>query len=187
MKPYLLNFLILTLLISCKQKASESEEAIASSSFEKLETVEDKKQFLHEIFDADQAIRKESNNADLNLSDNAVQMTMYHKMDSIDDLNLYKIRWYLDNYEYPSKDSYGDTLSRTPALVVHHSPYGNGIRREFYPQFKKAYEDGNLEASFFALYLGRLYEIENGSYHKMKSSTYMIEDQIDSLIVELGL
>ncbi|AGC76794.1 hypothetical protein [Nonlabens dokdonensis] len=178
--------MILILLMSCKQKASESGEAIDSLSFKKLETVEERKEFLQEIFDADQAVRKESNNTDLNPSDNAAQMAMFHKMDSIDDLNLHKIRWYLDNYEYPSKDSYGDTLSRTPALVVHHSN-NDGIRREFYPQFKKAYEDGSLEASFFALYLGRLYEIENGSYYRMKTSTYMIEDQIDSLIVELDL
>lgn len=175
---------LLFLVIGCQNP--NERYTFEHIQLEPLETVEDKKEFLQEIFDADQAVRKESNDSDLNPSDNAAQMAMFHKMDSIDDLNLHKIRWYLDNYEYPSKDSYGDTLSRTPALVVHHSN-NDGIRREFYPKFKKAYDNGSLEASFFALYLGRLYEIENGSYYRMKNSTYMIEDQIDSLIVELSL
>jgi hypothetical protein len=84
-----------------------------------------------------------------------------------------------------TKKTYGDSISRTPALVVHHSN-NEGIKREFYPEFKVVHDLGHLNANFFALYLSRLYEIENGVYFRMKSP-YIIEDQIVNLIVELDL
>lgn len=107
------------------------------------------------------------------------------RMDSVDSLNLHKIEWYLEHYEYPSKKIFQEEISITPALVVHHVTNVN-TRRRLYPKFKVAYENDHLDADFFALYLGRIYQLEKGTYFRMPSP-YQLEDQIDSLITVLKL
>jgi hypothetical protein len=186
MKPYLLGFLILTLIMACEQKPSNVEKVSTTLHLEKLETTEEKMAFLQEIFDADQGIRKEINKVRAEHDvDSKEDFAVGEKMHSIDAICLTKIKWYLDSYEYPDQEAYGKSLSMVPALVVHHS-FEDGIRRKFYPQFKAAYDAGSLDPDFFALFLGRMYEIENGEYFRMESP-YLIEDQISALIVELDL
>ena len=72
-----------------------------------------------------------------------------------------------------------------PALVIHHSNNDNVRRRNFF-KLKKAYDNGDLDPDFFALYLGRIYQMERGHYFRMPSP-YLLEDQIDSLITVLDL
>ncbi|WP_194851434.1 hypothetical protein [Nonlabens antarcticus] len=178
--------ILVLLLISCQNNTSKPASIATTKQFPALEGQDDKTAFLQEIFDADQSIRTQSNEIKEKYGvDSDEDIEFAKSINAVDDANLEKIGWYLEKYDYPDMKIYGETISLTPALVVHHSIDKN-VRRTFYPKFKSAYDNGLLKPDFFALYLGRIYEIENGSYFRMKSP-YQIEDQIDSLIVELNL
>ena len=170
---FALVFLVVTIM-SCEQK-----QATSTFIAEELKTIEDKKTFLQEVFESDQAVREGLSETELS------EKAYYDRMKEADDVNLSKIKWYLDNYEYPSKKVFNESQSMIPALVVHHS-FEPNIRRKMYPKFKTAYDENNLDPDFFALYLGRLFEIENDTYFRMQSP-YSIEDQISTLIDTLQL
>jgi len=71
MKRSLFCFLIF--MVACRQRLSDSDKTIANLDFKELTTKEEKKIFLKEVFDTDQAIRKESNDLDLKQADEAKQ------------------------------------------------------------------------------------------------------------------
>lgn len=186
MKKFIFPFIIFLSITACKDKVAQTPDSQKIVQFEPLETTEQKINFLQEIFDTDQQVRVESTNIEIEHGrDSNEYIASVEKMNAIDHTNLSKALWYLKNYDYPDVATYGDTRSIVPALVVHHSN-DTQIRRQIYPQFKTAYDQGRLSPNLFALYLGRIYEKEKGDYYKMESP-YLIEDQIDSLIVQLEL
>ncbi len=174
MKKVIFALVLLVTLSSCQQK-----ETAQTFIGEELKTMEDRKAFLQEVFESDQQVREGLSETELS------EKAYYDRMDEADDVNLSKIKWYLDNYDYPSKKVFNESQSMIPALVVHHS-FEPNIRRKMYPKFKSAYDEKNLDPDFFALYLGRLFEIENDTYFRMQSP-YSIEDQISTLIDTLQL
>lgn len=186
MTRYVFIIIASIFFISCQEKPSQVEKELKAFNLEPLNTVAERKAFLQNILDGDKGIREKSTSIQIEFgSDSNEYFTLVEEMNKVDDLNLAKIHSYLKKYDYPDAETYGKNLSVVPILVVHHSNNDN-VRRDFYPQFKTAYDQGRLEAAFFALYLGRMYEFEKGSYYRMESP-YMIEDQIDSLITQLDL
>ncbi|MEO9953228.1 membrane lipoprotein lipid attachment site-containing protein [Nonlabens sp.] len=174
MKKVIYALVLLVTLSSCQKK-----ERAQTFIGEELKTMEDRKAFLQKVFESDQEVREGLSETELS------EKEYYDRMNKADDVNLSKIKWYLDNYDYPSKKVFNESQSMIPALVVHHS-FEPNIRRKMYPKFKKAYDVNNLDSDFFALYLGRLFEIENDTYFRMQSP-YSIEDQITTLIDTLKL
>lgn len=184
MSRYCLIFCVFFGIISCKD--SKSYDNDRAYSFQELATIEQKTEFLQEIFNSDQSVRTDKNKTEIQLGSNSKDASVAaQKMKATDNLNLAKVQWYLDHYEYPNPELFGEKLSITPALVVHHAANLN-LRKKLYPNFKAAYDDNYLDANFFSFYLGRIYEMENDEYFRMPSP-YQLEDQIDTLIVLLEL
>jgi len=172
---------------SCKQsETSRFESSVDTLQFDELETQDQKIRFLQSINDSDQNSRKEVSEIATKFGvDSPEHLIAVKEMNARDEINLAKVEWYLDKYDYPDREQFGDSLSIVPALVIHHSNR-TGIRRKYYPKLKEVYDDGGLDPNFFSFYLGRIYEMEKGVYFRMPSP-YQLEDQIDSLIVALEL
>lgn len=175
-------FLIAIIAVSCNKIAK-----VDAYNLPKLQTHEDHQAFLQELFEKDQKYRVAKNKLDRQSSNSS--KTDQQLSDSIainDELNLLKVRAYLNNHPYPSLKTYGDENAIAPIMVIHHQPSYTNSRAEFFPIFYKAYKTGDISPNFFSMYLGRWYYFTNGENHRMKSP-YMMEDQIDTLIKELDL
>jgi|GEM_PF-6618070 len=175
-------FIAVVLIISCNQKATDE-----SYELPVLKTQEDHQAFLQELFEKDQKYRVAKNKLDRQSSNSSkVEQQVSDSIAIYDELNLLKVRAYLSNQPYPSLKTYGDENAIAPIMVIHHQPSYTNSRQEFFTVFYKAYQNGDITPNMFSFYLGRWYENKHGEYYRMKSP-YMIEDQIDTLIKELGL
>lgn len=175
--------IVLVSILSCKKESFQELEY----ELPELTTQEDHISFLEELFENDQKYRVAKNALDLNSK--SYNIKVEQAKDSIawyDQLNLIKVEKYLAQHPYPSLKIYGNELSIAPIMVVHHQPSYTTARQDFFPVFHEAYRNGDITPNLFSFYLGRWYEMNNGEYYRMESP-YMIEEQIDSLIVQLEL
>ena len=103
-----------------------------------------------------------------------------------DDYNTALIEAYLDHYGYPDPAVLGEEAALLPALVIHHASSDTGIRRRQFPLLYQAFQDGYISDGFFALYLNRLYQNENGAQLRLEGR-FRESTRIDSLIKLLKL
>lgn len=183
-KIFLIIFLTTT--ISCqnppKNDTSNVEEEIAA-----LKSNADREKYLESIFEADQNIRNgESSEILFKYGKKSKELkAFYKKMDSIDKLNLNRVETYLKKFGYPQIDSVSQNANLTPWLVIQHSA-DIQTRKSNFQVLNEAYKNKNLNANQFDLYLGRTYEIINGTYPRTEGP-YNPEEKIARLIKELNL
>lgn len=164
---------VINTFYSCKYSNDDKEQVMFDcSEVQKLTTIEQKKEFLLDIWNSDQSIRSSGNN------------TSYEKMNKVDGINLKKIECYLATFDYPDI-SWDYRLNLAPYIVIHHSSSANEKRRNF-TYLRKAYNAKQLKVGDFAFYLDRLYSKENGERFDMGSS-YKEEDRVEQLIKVLNL
>jgi len=169
------GFFILSVLLffsSCAEEKKEKSQTIDCSAISKLESDQQKIEFLTGIWEIDQGIRSPEVN------------TPGKEMNRLDEMNLLKIECYLQHFEYP-KPSFGYEANSAPWAVIHHSYTAEDRRRNFKSLYK-AYLNDHLEEGHFAFFLDRLYKMENGSRYDMKSP-YKESDRIEELIEALEL
>ena len=103
-----------------------------------------------------------------------------------DDYNTALIEAYLDRFGYPDPVVLGEEAALLPALVIHHASSDTGIRRRKFPLLYQAFKNGYIDEGFFALYLNRLYQMENGEQLRLEGR-FRESTRIDSLIKLLKL
>ena len=103
-----------------------------------------------------------------------------------DDYNTALIEAYLDRFGYPDPAVLGEGAALLPVLVIHHASNDTGIRRRKFPLLYRAFRDGYISDGFFALYLNRLYQMENGEQLRLEGR-FRESTRIDSLIKLLQL
>ena len=140
---------------------------------------------MEKIFISDQSIRDESKSIDLKYPRNSKEnMEFRKKMIELDSFNLLKIEAYLDQYGYPSGDSYGYNAKIAPILVFHHA-MKDGVREKYFKMFHSAYLNGVIDKNFYAFYLGRMYQIKFGE--RLSSNDLSTEAEIEALVAAMGL
>jgi hypothetical protein len=111
-----------------------------------------KSQFLEQIFISDQEVRKRWEST--NRNDTLAYKAIVREVLETDSSNYLKIREYLLQYNYPSKDSFSTTVSMTPWLVVHHSPY-RSHHFEIYPFIQQAFVKESISEEQYRMYAAR--------------------------------
>lgn len=178
-------FLLMIFLISCKE-VDKKEDISIDEEFAFLKNNTDKENYLENIFRLDQEIRNgESSELLLKYGKNSKKLSAFRqKMDSIDNLNLLRIELYLEKFNYPSRDSMSEIAVITPWVVIHHSDIEN--RYKNFNTLYKAYQNKNLKAGQFQMFLERTYLMEYGIWPKFQNP-YQPEEKINSLIKKLNL
>lgn len=192
MKSKCILFLSLVLVVSCsndKQVKVHSKDLnqVIQMEIANLKSLEDKRQFLKNILEDDQAVRGEKG-AQIILKfgkDSKEDRAYVEAQWGQDSINLIKIEAYLNRFPYPSVDSLGKEASLTPWIVIHHSKT-NEIRDRYFETFYQAYLMGNITDTQISMCLGRFYQRKFGSRFDMESP-YTYEDEINALIKALGL
>jgi len=183
---YVIYVILTFALFSCSGSENDGRASIVDS-IEKLESVEQKKVFLEQVMQDDQAVRgsvgselilKYGQNSDEHYAFFEAQVKQ-------DEINLQKVEQYLKIHGYPNRAEMGETAANAPWTVIHHAQ-GYEARERNIKSIYLAYLDGNIESFAITLYLGRMYEMKNGKRLRMKSP-YTAEDEITTLIRELNL
>ncbi len=166
-------FLFIIFFASCKEQVKQDTTPISvAENIQSLNSNEAKKAWLEDIFKADQQHRGDNSNSDA-----------YMKKDPE---NLKKIEQYLSIHGYPDIKELGETAAVAPWIVIHHAGLLESRTRNF-SVLHQAYKDGNIKGSAFYLYLFRTYYIKNRKKFKMDKSPFTSEEEIEALILALGL
>ena len=183
MKTFYTVFFTL-LLVGCSESVKK-EGVDIKSEVSRLIDDESKINYLERIYESDQSIREESKLIDLKYPRDSKENLEFRKsMIELDSLNLLKIEAYLNQYGYPSDNSFGYNATIAPILVVHHT-MKEGVREKYFKMFHSAYLDGVIDKNFYAFYLGRMYQIKFGE--RMSSNSLSNEAEIAALIEAMGL
>ena len=187
------RFSIIILFISCnyfiqgcKENSSKRIQNVdIQNEIKKLKNHSDKENFLIEIYNSDQSIRKKEAKI---LSKFGRDSKEYQKIsfewDSIDHSNYQRIKLYLDKFKYPSIDSFSQNANHAPWLVIHHS--GLEQRKKHFKILYEAYLNKDLKIDQFELYLTRTFQMEKGYYPKTEG-VYQQDKKINDIIKELEL
>ncbi len=175
--------LIINLLYACK---GQNTEPAATHEFENLQSTEDHKVFLEDIFEKDQYYRRKSGEIIQTYGyESPEHLQNSTNLDKLDSINLSIIEQYLVKFGYPNKELVGEIAAYAPWAVIHHSGlYDERVRN--YNYIKTAFDNGNIDQGSFMMYLDRTYLSKTGnSYDRENSGSE--EERIRLIIEELGL
>lgn len=180
-EKYLL-LLFLILLNGCLEIGISNIE----SEIIKLETDDDKKQYLEKILEEDQKVRgSKGQELMLKHGEDSKEYMDYVKIQStMDETNLMKVEKYLEIHGYPDK-ILGEYATTAPWMVIHHAQ-GYDARDRNFETVYEAYLTGDIDDGAVSFYLGRMYNIKYGKSFSMESP-FKAEDEINRLIIELNL
>lgn len=182
----ILYMLTLILIFGCNQRTENNAYDFANE-INQLETFQDKKIYLENIFEDDQKVRNGKKEAEI-ISKYGYRSDEHKKLAEEqwrqDEINLQKIEAYLKKHGYPEKEM-GELATTAPWVVIHHSQEYH-TREKYFEIIYEAYLKGDIDDGAISFYLGRMYEMKNGERIKIEGS-YKTDDQINILIQELNL
>ena len=185
-KRSIILFFSIIIIFSC-QENDKKEEINISHEIAGLNSISEKEKFLEKIYTADQGIRNGESTELLHKygKDSKELQEFYQKMISIDKLNLKRIDLYLNEFDYPDRESFSQKANSAPWLVIHHST-DIQTRNKYFKILREAYHGNAINSDQFELYLGRTYQMEFGKY-PTQNGPYQPDDKINRLIKELNL
>ena len=165
---------------------TNSTNRIIDRELEKLKTIEDKKAYLEAIFEADQELRRSSEDSEIMLKygvNSKEHIAFTKRMIAQDSINLIKIEKYLAKYGYPKLKDFGEIATCTPNVVIHHAQSYEARERNFECLYG-AYLNGNNGG--MAMLLGRMYRMKYRKSFRI-DGPFTSEGEINQLISKLGL
>ena len=162
----LLIFLIL--LISCDSNTNQQD--LNCKNVSELKTIEQKNNFLSEIFDTDQALRI------------GVSKFNVKNAEIIDSINLSKIDCFLNSYGFPDTLNYTEKAIKAPWFVIQHCPFLEK-RENYYGILEDAHVVGEITSIQWYLYLIRNYHFKTGNMLGIEEDDQLtFEQKIDIII-----
>ncbi len=149
-----------------------------------LDTSEKRNQFLEDIYDVDQNIRKnriQQENAHGYLSPEVRES--YKIMMEEDLKNIQLISAYLDRFGYPRQPAFTNKAIHAPYIVIHHTS-GNEYRKKYFPMLYESHRRGDFKS--LAFFLGRMHDVEFGHFMSFENP-YTETFEIEELTRALGL
>src|SRR5690554_4469016 len=111
---------VLFFTISCNK---ETHSSIIQKEIKELSTINSRINYLEDIYDIDQMVRKELDSVIKTFGNDSKQFkTSFQKMKNTDNVNIQKIELYLEEYGHPKLELYGKKATMCPWLIIHHSP-----------------------------------------------------------------
>ncbi len=174
------------LVAGCHQK-QDKLPAPYENEVAQLQTADDKRMYLEQIFEDDQNVRNPKEETAI-ISKYGYGSTEHRALADAqmqqDEINLLKIEAYLEKHGYPDK-SMGEYATTVPWVVIHHSAHYEA-RAQHFATVYAAYLKGDIKDGAISLYLGRMYEMKHGERLNMEGS-YKTEDHINVMIEALYL
>ena len=170
-----------------RYELSDSEMIKLNDKILALNSVEERALFLESMYAIDQEVRADETTSiekygyDSNEHANALL-----KMDSVDAVNLYLAKRYLDTYGYPDVSSFDETAVYTPLLIFHHQSDFEAYKKYFH-YFYSAYQEGHISAHRLSFSLNRKYMIKFGKQFQTEGKSYTDEEKIIKFIDLLDL
>lgn len=173
-------------MASCKSKIEVETSGFETELLE-LKTIQDKRDYLEIIFKDDQKLRNGIGSEIMLKYGKESKEYKDHTELLIkqDEENLNKIETYLKLYGHPKQSEVGEIAAVTPWAVIHHAQ-GYEPRERNFTVLYRAYLNGDLDNDQLSMFLGRMYEIQNGEEFRM-TRPHSAEDEINQLIEVLNL
>ena len=145
-----------------RYELSDSEMIKLDDKMVALNSVEERALFLESMYVFDQEVRaNETTSIEKYGYDSNEHANALLKMDSVDAVNLYLAKRYLDTYGYPDVSSFDETAVYTPLLIFHHQSDFETYNQYFH-YFYSAYKEGHISAHKLNFSLNRKYMIKFG-------------------------
>lgn len=176
--------LLLLLFFSCQQ--ATLKKSIIDQEIEKLVTIEDKKNYLEAIFEADQKLRRDGQSSEIMLkygNKSKEHLAFIRRIITLDSINLIKIEKYLAKHGHPVLENFGEIATCTPNVVIHHAQ-GYEARERNFECLYEAYLKGDNGG--MAMFLGRMYRMKYRESFRIEGP-FSSETEINQLIAKLGL
>ena len=176
-------FIILTFIIFGCTESVEIDQGI-KNQIDKLQTLQEKEDYLKKIFEDDQSVR--GTNPELLKLNHGADSKEYKEYVNnqlkTDALNLQKVEYYLSKFDHPSKsDSMNYKAQSAIWAVIQHSDAA--ARERNFEHLYEAQLKGDFDLSWI---LSRMYQIRKRKKFQMpKDSKY--DNEVDQIIFELGL
>lgn len=152
-----------------------------------LNSVEERALFLTSMYEIDQRVRADETTAiekfGYETDEHANALSV---MDSVDAVNLYLAKKYLDTYGYPDRSNYAETAVDTPLLIFHHKSDFTTFKQYFH-YFYAAYQEGHISPHRLSFILNRKYMIKFGTKFQTDGQPLNNEQKIKRLIEKLEL
>ncbi|MEL7145422.1 MAG: hypothetical protein AAFO69_03570 [Bacteroidota bacterium] len=166
---------------------SDTEMISLTKKITNLTTTVERAFFLESMYAIDQKVRADETTAVEEYGYKSKEHTLaISRMDSVDVVNLYLTKEYLDQYGYPNHANYNDIAVYTPLLIFHHKSDFASYRQYFH-YFYSAYKEGYLSAHRLSFSLNRKYMIKFGKQFQEEDQSYTDEEKIIKLIEVLEL
>ena len=166
---------------------SNSEMISLTKKITNLTSTEERALFLESMYEIDQEVRADETTAIEKYGyESKEHMLALSKMDSVDVVNLYLTKEYLDKYGYPDSVNYSDIAVYTPLLVFHHKSDFESYK-QYFNYFYSSYKKGYLSAHRLSFSLNRKYMIKFGAQFQTEGKSYTDEEKIIKLIELLDL
>jgi len=161
---------------------------VASFKIEDLDSMEKRKAFLDSILETDQKVRTDAMTAEKLFGYYSEESnTANHKMWKVDSSNLEVVQQYLEAFDYPDEETYGNDANTSLWMVIHHAPSGYDIdyRGRAMPYLVKAWKDGALSDKAFSFFLNRYYRESFGETFTFEGSM-KTNKEVKVLLEKLG-
>ena len=165
---------------------SKTNNTLFDKEIENLKTIEDKKNYLEAIFEADQKLRRNGQDSEIMLQygvNSKEHIAFVKKIIKQDSINLLKIEKYLLKHGHPKLKNLGEIATCTPSVVIHHAQSYEARERNFECLYE-AYLNGDNGG--LPMLLGRMYRMKYQESFRMENP-FSSESEINELIAKLGL
>ncbi len=156
-------------MLTVESKITTTPNPIKNVVIQDLKTDQQQRNFLSDLFDHDQYLRKNSPATAEFGYNSPGHKSYYKKLKASDLICLEKATQFLDIHGFPDPEKHGPNGYMGIIYVLHHSSKDNLVRHKYLPIFYEAYQEGKIDESHFDFYLGRMYDFEFGKRLKMES------------------
>ena len=182
MKKSLFVITILIFLISCTKKPDYQIEI--DNQVKNINTLEDKKQYLSNLFNKSQGIINEIEILEKKFLLNQVEIyKLRKKRDSLIPLNSYRVESYLKKFEYPSSDNFNENEK----MAIYHTVF-NDFREEeqlkYFNLFKNLYKDSVINKYNYLGYLSKVFYLKHASFFKF-DKRHTIDEMIEDITPDI--
>ncbi len=175
------------MVMSCVKQERTHDFSSCQLALQALESREEHREFLEEIYRADQGIRDgRTGRARTEFGESSSEyQELLHEFRSTDRRNFHCIESYLRRHGHPTIDSVGSLAASAPWLVIHHVA-SLEQRYHYFPMIYEAYTRGDIDEGQITLYLTRMHLMKFEEHFRLEGAYYP-QALIDSFLVRLDL
>lgn len=162
--------------LCCKSEFNVDKESI-EKQIESLQSIEDKKKFLENVFYEYQLILTEEEQIIRQYGYDSEEIKeFYNSKTEKDNFYISHIDVFFDKYGYPNRSELGQYAAIVPLIVHFYASNNLGFKKEHFKYFYGAFKFNDIPAEYFLAYLNEYYEFNVGKTFTKKKSMDVTEE-----------